>query len=35
LLTTAAGDETMLLATIDPQRVADVRARFGFLDDRR
>jgi hypothetical protein len=25
----------MLLATIDPQRVIDVRARFGFLDDRR
>ena len=35
LLTTAAGDETTLLATIDPDRVADVRARFGFLDDRR
>ena len=35
LLTTAAGDETTLLSTIDPQRVADVRARFGFLDDRR
>jgi predicted amidohydrolase len=35
LLTTAAGDETTLLATIDPQRVADVRTRFGFLDDRR
>ena len=35
LLTTAAGDETILLATIDPQRVVDVRARFGFLDDRR
>jgi predicted amidohydrolase len=35
LLTTAAGDETTLLATIDPERVADVRARFGFLDDRR
>ncbi len=35
LLATAAGDETMLLATIDPDRVADVRARFGFLDDRR
>jgi predicted amidohydrolase len=35
LLATAAGDETTLLAQIDPQRVADVRARFGFLDDRR
>ncbi len=35
LLATAAGDETTLLATIDPDRVADVRARFGFLDDRR
>ena len=35
LLTTAAGDETTLLATIDPDRVAEVRARFGFLDDRR
>ena len=35
LLTTAAGDETTLLATIDPERVAQVRGRFGFLDDRR
>jgi predicted amidohydrolase len=35
LLATAAGDETMLLAEIDPERVAAVRARFGFLDDRR
>ena len=35
LLTSAAGDETTLLATTDPDRVADVRARFGFLDDRR
>jgi omega-amidase len=35
LLATAAGDETMLLATIDPERVAAVRGRFGFLDDRR
>jgi predicted amidohydrolase len=35
LLTTAAGDETTLLATVDPDRVADVRARFRFLDDRR
>jgi len=35
LLSTAAGDETTLLATIDPERVAQVRGRFGFLDDRR
>jgi predicted amidohydrolase len=35
LLATAAGDETTLLATIDPERVAATRARFGFLDDRR
>ena len=35
LLVTAAGDETTLYATIDPARVADVRDRFRFLDDRR
>jgi len=35
LLATAAGDETMLFATIDPDRVAAVRDRFRFLDDRR
>jgi predicted amidohydrolase len=34
-LVTAAGDETTLLATIDAERVAATRARFGFLDDRR
>lgn len=35
LLTTAAGDETTLYATIDPTRVDQTRRRFGFLDDRR
>lgn len=35
LLTTAAADETTLFATIDPDRVAAVRDRFRFLDDRR
>ncbi len=35
LLATAAGDETTLFGTVDPDRVTDVRARFGFLDDRR
>lgn len=34
-LATASTDETTLLATIDPQRVAAVRERFGFLNDRR
>ena len=35
LLATGAVGETTLLAEIDPERVAAVRARFGFLDDRR
>lgn len=35
VLASAAGDETSLFATIDAARVADVRARFRFLDDRR
>jgi predicted amidohydrolase len=35
VLAAAAGDETTLLATIDADRVAAARARFGFLDDRR
>lgn len=35
LLATAAGDETTLLATVDAGRVAAVRDRFRFLDDRR
>jgi predicted amidohydrolase len=35
LLTTAAGDETTLYATVDPARVSEVRERFGFLADRR
>jgi predicted amidohydrolase len=35
LLATAAADETTLHARIDPDRVAEARQRFGFLDDRR
>ena len=35
LLTTAAGDETTLLAHVDPERVAQVRGPLRFLDDRR
>lgn len=35
LLASAAGDETTLYATIDPDRVTQVRDRFRFLDDRR
>jgi predicted amidohydrolase len=35
LLATAAGDETTLYGMIDPARVAAVRDRFRFLDDRR
>lgn len=35
VLASAAGDETTLFATVDAARVADVRARFRFLDDRR
>jgi predicted amidohydrolase len=35
LLATAAGGETMLLADLSAQRVAEVRDRFRFLQDRR
>jgi omega-amidase len=34
-LATAAGGETMILADLDPARVADVRRRLPFLPDRR
>lgn len=35
ILASGAGDETTLFATVDAARVAEVRARFRFLDDRR
>jgi predicted amidohydrolase len=35
LLATGAIGETILFADIDPDHVAAVRSRFGFLDDRR
>jgi omega-amidase len=35
VLSGAAGDETMLLGTIDAERVRATRDRFRFLDDRR
>jgi len=35
LLATAAGGETMLLADLSAERVAEVRDRFRFLQDRR
>ena len=35
LLATAAGAETVVLADVDPQRVADIRRRYPFLQDRR
>ena len=35
IVVAASRDETMLLADIDPQRVADARARFPVLQDRR
>jgi predicted amidohydrolase len=34
-LASAAGGETLVLADVDPERVAAVRARFPFLADRR
>ena len=35
LLATGAGTETMLVAEVTPERVAEVRNRFRFLPDRR
>ena len=35
VLASAAGDEALLLAEVDPARVAGVRDEFGFLADRR
>ena len=35
LLATAAQDETILLAEVTAERVAEVRARFRFMQDRR
>jgi predicted amidohydrolase len=35
VLASAAGGETIVLADVDPRVVADVRARFPFLADRR
>ncbi|MEZ5259456.1 MAG: nitrilase-related carbon-nitrogen hydrolase [Ilumatobacteraceae bacterium] len=35
LLATGAGGETVIAADVDPEVVAQVRARFPFLQDRR
>jgi predicted amidohydrolase len=35
VLASAAGGETVLVADVDPETVAGVRARFPFLADRR